>query len=263
MSFAGFDARAHDAPMRNLRRFALVVPLVLASAACAVSSSGGPETDVDAVTSPLPKCDVGSTAPICNGCIPKCSGKVCGAPDGCGDICLSGSCPIGDTCGGTGVPGTCGHAAGDLRYFQTSFKNQGLRDTCTAFAVTAAVEAAYRHQYRLTLDLSEQYLQHAQKAMWLNGAAVLPQAEIQPETNGGGNVPWQFTALQRWGLPRESTQPYVMAESYQLLAGWTSPDGNAIANDQRALDDFELSPSPLTLQTPGTLVVTTLPQAAL
>jgi hypothetical protein len=248
--------------MRNLRRFALLLPLFVASSvACAVSSSESSE--IDTVTSPLPKCSPSSTAPICSGCIPKCNGKACGASDGCEGICLSGSCPIGDTCGGTGVPGTCGHAAGDLRYFQTGFRDQAGRDTCTVFAVTAAVEAAYRHQYGLNLDLSEQYLQHAQKSMWLNASALLPAAEIQPETNGGGNVPWQFTALQRWGLPREATQPYVGAASYQALAGWTSPDGTAIANAQRALDDFALSATPLTLLTPATIVTTTLPQAAL
>lgn len=249
--------------MGNLRRrFALLAPLFIASsAACAASTA---ENDVDEVTSPMPKCDVGDPAPICNpGCKPKCTGKACGAADGCGGICTTGTCPIGDTCGGTGVAGTCGHLPGDLRFYQTGFRNQGQRDTCTAFAVTAAVEAAYRHQYGLTLDLSEQYLHHAQKSLWLDASAILPRPEIQPETNGGGNVPWQFTTLTRWGLPRESTLPYIGSVEYQNLLGWTSPSGYAIANDQRALDDFMLASSPMTLLVPSTIVTTVLPQAAL
>lgn len=243
------------------RRFALLVPLFLgAASACAIS----PTDDVDQTSSALPQCGPDSTAPICNPtCKPKCAGKVCGAPDGCGDVCASGSCPIGDTCGGTGVVGQCGHQPGDLRFFQTGFRNQGDRDTCTVFAVTAAVEAAYRHRYGLTLDLSEQFLHHAQKSHWLNAAALLPAREIQPETNGGGNVPWQFAVLERWGIPRESTLPYIGSAEYQNLAGWTSPNPTAIDNDQRALDDFMLASSPLTLQTPSTLVTTVLPQAAL
>ena len=43
-------------------------------------------------------------------------------------------------------------------------------------------------QHRTSLDLSEQYLHHFQKSLWLDFGAVLPTPEIQPETNGGGNI---------------------------------------------------------------------------
>ncbi|TKD13040.1 hypothetical protein [Polyangium fumosum] len=41
-------------------------------------------------------------------CTPKCTGKVCGASNGCGGKCASGSCPAGTTCGGGGVYAQCG-----------------------------------------------------------------------------------------------------------------------------------------------------------
>lgn len=40
-------------------------------------------------------------------CIPKCSGKTCGAPDGCNGTCWRGSCPAGETCGGGGTRNVC------------------------------------------------------------------------------------------------------------------------------------------------------------
>ena len=47
-----------------------------------------------------------------------------------------------------------------LAQYQTSFKNQRDRGTCWAFAGVAALEAAYKRKYNLTLDLSEQYVFH-------------------------------------------------------------------------------------------------------
>jgi hypothetical protein len=243
----------------------------LGSWGCSVDAE--PEAAVDAepeatgaVASPLPVCEEGSTAPICNpgepACKPRC--KMCGGADGCGGICRTGVCPFaGDTCGGAGVPAQCGHRGVDLRSQQTGFRNQGARDLCTVFATTAAVEAAYKRRYGLELDLSEQYFNHVQKSYWLNWNAQLPAAEIQPETNGGGNIPWQLSVLTRYGLPPESSLPYIDAASWQAVTGWTSHDGNRILTNQRALDDFMLSASPVTYMTPSPITATVLPQAAL
>src|SRR5262245_19262897 len=62
----------------------------------------------------------------------------------------------------------------DLSGNQTPIRDQGGRDTCTVFAMTAAIEAAYKRLYGLNLDLSEQYFNHVQKAFWLNASPVLP-----------------------------------------------------------------------------------------
>jgi hypothetical protein len=170
---------------------------------------------------------------------------------------------MGDSCGGGGTPGQCGHQSVDLSAQQTGIRNQGQRDTCTAFAATAAVEAAYKRSYGLNLDLSEQYLHHFQKSLWLNFTTTLPQPEIQPETNGGGNVPFQFAALTRFGLPLETSLPYIGSPTWQNPAGWTSLNGTLFNTDQRALDDFLLSPTLVTYNTPAPITATVLPQGAL
>jgi hypothetical protein len=239
-----------------------------------LASAGGCADNVDEpvetgeVSSPLPKCGPDSTAPICNPgdpvCKPRCSGKVCGAADGCGGVCKTGSCPVpNETCGGGGVPAQCGHASADLRPWQTGFRNQGGRDTCTVFATTAAVEAAYKHRYGLDLDLSEQFLHHFQKSLWLDSSAQLPTPDIQPENNGGGNITWQMAALTRYGLPLESTLPYIGDGAWQNLDAWTAPMGSLVRTNQRALDDFMLSATATTYFTPGAITATVLPQAAL
>jgi hypothetical protein len=142
---------------------------------------------------------------------------------------------------------------------QTPVRNQGGRNTCTVFAFTAALEAAYHRLYGVTLDLSEQYLNHVQKAFWLNFTAPLPAAEIQPETNGGGNLPWHAGVLERYGLPPASVLPYIDAGDYE-----NTPGGLDAPNlTQRVLDDFDLSSTQATYAMPEPLTTTVLPQAAL
>lgn len=163
------------------------------------------------------------------------------------------------------VPAQCGRLPNvvDLRPQQTGFRSQGDRDTCSVFATTAAVEAAYKRQHGLELDLSEQYLHHMQKSFWLAYTTPLPHPEIQPENNGGGSVDWQFIALGRYGLPLETALPYIGAGSWQNLSGWTSPPGWIVILSQRNLDDFMLSAAPVTYLTPAPITATVLPQAAL
>ncbi|MBX3263701.1 MAG: C1 family peptidase [Labilithrix sp.] len=224
--------------------------------------------DTGEIASALPDCNKTPRPPICDPgdpgepeCRPYCT--TCGGPDRCGGVCRTGACPNpGETCGGGGVPAQCGHRGVDLRPQQTAIRDQGGRDTCTVFATTAAVEAAYKRQYGLDLDLSEQFLHHFQKSLWLN-PQPLPTPEIQPETNGGGNVPWQMATLTRYGMPPETTLPYIVDGRWQDLDRWTNPQGSLIRTDQRALDDFMLSASPVTYFTPAPITATVLPQGAL
>ena len=51
-----------------------------------------------------------------------------------------------------------------LAQYQTGFREQGSRGTCWAFAGCAALEAAYKRQFGLDLDLSEQYIFHIGKS---------------------------------------------------------------------------------------------------
>lgn len=258
---------------RRLPRTAGPATAIVLVGLAALGCNVGPDTDVDfapdgesnvgRVESALPDCNVPNPPPICDPelCRPRCFR--CGGPNGCGGICSVGTCPTpGDTCGGGGVTAQCGHPV-DLRGFQTSIRHQGGRDTCTAFAVTAAVEAAYKHRYGLDLDLSEQFLHHVQKSYWLDPNAPLPGPEIQPETNGGGNVPWNFTVLTRYGLPPESTLPYIGTLQWQKPEEWLGPVTRATFATQRGLDDFMLSDVPRTYLVPNAIVATVLPSAAL
>ena len=144
------------------------------------------------------------------------------------------------------------------------FATKGGRDTCTVFAMTAAIEAAYKRLYGLELDLSEQYLQHVQKIQWLNGMAMLPAAEVQSETNGGGNLTWHVGVLQRYGIPLESQLPYVGAANYQDTnqAGDIPSGLDSATLTQKALDDFILSEGRNDL-IPEALNHAVLPQTAL
>jgi hypothetical protein len=65
----------------------------------------------------------------------------------------------------------------NLLPWQTPIKNQAQRDTCYAFAFTAALEAAYKHKYGKVVDghyqgpqwiLSEEFLIHVAKSTLLN-----------------------------------------------------------------------------------------------
>ena len=40
-------------------------------------------------------------------CVPNCTGKACGAADGCGHTCTRGICPAGTVCGGGGTMNVC------------------------------------------------------------------------------------------------------------------------------------------------------------
>ena len=61
--------------------------------------------------------------------------------------------PASQTVSPQGLP-----ASADLSQYQTPVKNQNPRGTCTNFAAVAAIEAQYKLQYGLTLDLSEQWV---------------------------------------------------------------------------------------------------------
>jgi hypothetical protein len=102
----------------------------------------------------------------------------------------------------------------DLSQYQTPVKHQFGRGTCTNFAAVAAIEAQYKRQYGLTLDLSEQWVTHLKHMMelWLDEQGnLLPpsRTENAPGPWDGGSVTFnlQVFSTPRLGIPLENEMP--------------------------------------------------------
>lgn len=157
----------------------------------------------------------------------------------------------------------------DLTQHQSPVKDQGARDTCGTFATMAALEAMYRRHHNITLDLSEQYLNHwAQQFLSAGNGRALPQNETIAGSIGGGGLTRPLVALTRGlAVPPESTLPYIGEAGYQNVDAGDSPSLNdwSIAYSQRAIDDFNLADTPgsYMYSPPNWAWTTVMPQAAL
>jgi Papain family cysteine protease len=125
----------------------------------------------------------------------------------------------------------------DLAASQTAIRDQGWRNTCMIFANTAALEAAYKRQYGLDLDLSEEYFNHTYQMRRLAGGVVLPDNEV-PAGGIDGGMGYDSMNLQvvyGMGGPLESTVPYHASPVSSPLLNW------AVPHPQKDIDDFNLS----------------------
>jgi hypothetical protein len=83
--------------------------------------------------------------------------------------------------------------------FQTSVKSQGYRGTCSMFSGIALLESMLRIRGLAdeSIDLSEQYLEYL---------------TVRGKTTDGSNSYTNFNAIARYGVPYESTLPYVSVD---------------------------------------------------
>lgn len=156
----------------------------------------------------------------------------------------------------------------NLTSFQTPVKNQGGRDTCGTFATVAALEAAYRRSYGMTLNLSEQYLNHWAQQFATPKGRALPGNETQAGSIGGGGMSRPLAALGLGlAVPIEDVLAYIPSAGYQNI----DPNDRPSLNDwsrtyaQREMDDFNLSDQPASYIYEGnsSVVITVMPQHAL
>lgn len=132
--------------------------------------------------------------------------------------------------------------------FQTDIRNQADRNTCSAFAMLAAIEARYMRDYDLNLNLSEQFFWHSYKSTGLSFPKVY-KYENQSSYWGGGNSQG-IRAAVNFAIPLEHYCPYQTRNGMQAIrdqipaAGqliWESdPAQNMVTQDE--VDAFEYSP---------------------
>src|SRR6516225_5587964 len=103
----------------------------------------------------------------------------------------------------------------DLSPNQTPLKKQGGRTTCIVFASIAALEAAYKRAGFGELDLSEEFLNHFGKMMWLHPkwSEVAAKGADAEETQvgafaGGNGVNYLERLANGLRVPTEATMPY-------------------------------------------------------
>lgn len=134
------------------------------------------------------------------------------------------------------------------RQYQTPIKNQQDRNTCSGFAMVAAIEARYMRDFGLELDLSEQFFWHCYKSTSLDYPRHY-HYENQSSYWGGGGSHGVVQAVN-FAIPLEKACPYLDKEQMQTLlkeipaAGkleWNSNLAkNTVTQDQ--VDAFEYSP---------------------
>lgn len=137
----------------------------------------------------------------------------------------------------------------DLSAYQTPIRDQLDRGSCGTFATVAAIEAAYKRTWGLTLDLSEQYMFHVSKSTTLSYPRIYQYENQSSYWYGGG---WPTT---QYLLPVESLAPYAGYSGCPAGASCTPlnsiPGASALvwaadpaANHvtQQQVDAFEYSP---------------------
>ncbi|WP_456401320.1 hypothetical protein [Persephonella sp.] len=127
-----------------------------------------------------------------------------------------------------------------LKNIQTSIKNQAGRGTCVSFAVAAGVEAMYKSQFGLDLNLSEQYINHIQKMFHFRRNTNLPVTETMLGSWGGAGVVYvanllsYYVAVPSYGF----TDDYIPDGCFERTAESPTEDSSENDNPKYTWDGY-------------------------
>ena len=126
--------------------------------------------------------------------------------------------------------------------FQTPIRQQGNRNLCSIFALTAAVEARYKRDQNLNLDLSEQYFWHMYKSTGIKYPTKL-NYENQSSIWGGGTA-HAVSLAHPYDIPEEKYAPYKNTTQMKAIKSSIPGLSNFSADPtQDKIDAFEYSPN--------------------
>ncbi|MDW8358423.1 C1 family peptidase, partial [Thermus sp.] len=141
----------------------------------------------------------------------------------------------------------------DLRSHQTPIRGQGSRGTCAAFAAVAVLEAAYKRDRGLDLDLSEQYaFQVNRMALLLRGPGhtphPLPRTEQEFAFRSGAYLITLYF-LRHYGVPPEEDMPYIRDMSIENISvpdrQWIVDEYNINQQEVRFVGEVRFTPLPI------------------
>ncbi|MGB5396339.1 MAG: immunoglobulin-like domain-containing protein [Gammaproteobacteria bacterium] len=129
---------------------------------------------------------------------------------------------------------------------QTSLKRQFNRGTCVSHAVLAGIEAAYKRELGLDLDLSEQFANHLQKMVSIIDPDVAPDIrENQLGFWGGSGIIYMLNLLNdKYRLPLGVQHRYIGDYDFEdTRQAGDEPyfDFLNLSLSQSAIDDVNLS----------------------
>jgi len=138
-------------------------------------------------------------------------------------------------------------ASYSLEAYQTPIKNQQDRRTCWIFAAIAAIEAKYKRDYGLTLDLSEQYFNHVAKSTGID----YPKHYLYENQSSywGGGSSYVVAEAKTYMIPLSIYAPYKNQTEMDRIkasipeAGALDWQSDAASNHvtQEQVDAFEYS----------------------
>ena len=134
-----------------------------------------------------------------------------------------------------------------LAQWQTPVRDQGDRGTCFAFAGVAAMEAMYRRQWGVDLDLSEQYLFQIEKLIEVYGDyTTRPEGAHESNCSFWGAQGSSDILLHasRAALPTEALAPYRSQGQLDAIRSANPAIGVLDWNcTQEQIDLFEFDPT--------------------